>query len=114
LDERERVCEEKRVELGVSDELAALTDLTGAMLVMLGEKDVRTLDDLGDLASDELIEIVGASNMDETKANALIMAARAHWFDDEDGAAPTEEASPTEESSSVEEPVVDANEGDDT
>ena len=30
------------------------------MLVALGEKGVKTLDDLADLASDELIEIVGA------------------------------------------------------
>jgi N utilization substance protein A len=57
--------------------------LTPAMLVALGEKDVKTLDDLGDLASDELIEIVGAANMDEETANNVIMAARAHWFEDE-------------------------------
>ena len=35
------------------------------MLVALGEKGVKTLDDLADLASDELIEIVGAEAMDE-------------------------------------------------
>ena len=51
---------EKRVELGVTDEVAAIEVLTPAMLVALGEKDVKTLDDLADLASDELIEIVGA------------------------------------------------------
>ena len=74
---------EKRVELGVSDEIAAIEVLTPAMLVALGEKDVKTLDDLADLASDELIEIVGADNMDEATANDVIMAARAHWFDGE-------------------------------
>jgi transcription termination/antitermination protein NusA len=73
---------EKRVELGVSDEIAAIEALTPAMLVALGEKGVKTLDDLGDLASDELIEIVGADNMDEAAANDVIMAARAHWFVD--------------------------------
>jgi N utilization substance protein A len=52
------------------------------MLVALGEKEVKTLDDLADLASDELIEIVGADNMDEATANDVIMAARAHWFAD--------------------------------
>ena len=51
------------------------------MLVALGEKGVKTLDDLADLASDELIEIVGADSMDEETANEVIMAARAHWFD---------------------------------
>jgi transcription termination/antitermination protein NusA len=73
---------EKRVELGVSDEIAAIEVLTPAMLVALGEKEVKTLDDLADLASDELIEIVGADAMDEATANDVIMAARAHWFDE--------------------------------
>jgi N utilization substance protein A len=70
------------VELGVADDVAAIEVLTPAMLVALGEKDVKTLDDLADLASDELIEIVGADNMDEETANNVIMAARAHWFED--------------------------------
>jgi N utilization substance protein A len=85
---------EKRVELGVTDEIAAIEVLTPAMLVALGEKEVKTLDDLADLASDELIEIVGAENMDEATANDVIMAARAHWFADEATAAePAQEAS---------------------
>jgi N utilization substance protein A len=53
------------------------------MLVMLGEKGVKTLDDLGDLAGDELIEIVGKDAMDEETANATIMKAREHWFAEE-------------------------------
>jgi transcription termination/antitermination protein NusA len=77
---------ERRRELGVADEVAAIEGLTPAMLVALGEKEVRTLDDLADLASDELIEIVGAEALDEATANAIIMAARAHWFADEAGA----------------------------
>ena len=48
------------IELGVEDDVAAIDLLTPAMLVALGEKGVKTLDDLGDLASDELIEIVGS------------------------------------------------------
>jgi N utilization substance protein A len=78
--ENERL-EGRRQELGVEDSLAALEGMTPAMLVALGEKGVKTLDDLADLASDELIEIVGADNMDEETANAVIMAARAHWFE---------------------------------
>jgi N utilization substance protein A len=72
---------EERVKLGVSDDIAAIEVLTPAMLVALGEKGVKTLDDLADLASDELQEIVGAEAMDEETANAVIMAARAHWFE---------------------------------
>jgi N utilization substance protein A len=87
---RDNELNDRRVELGVTDDVAAIEVLTPAMLVALGEKDVKTLDDLADLASDELIEIVGAENMDEETANNVIMAARAHWF--EEGAAAPEEA----------------------
>ena len=76
---------QKRRELGVTDDIASLEVLTPAMLVALGEKGVKSLDDLADLASDELIEIVGADQMGEEVANEVIMAARAHWFDDEVG-----------------------------
>ena len=74
----------KRVTLGVSDDVASIEVLSPAMLVALGEKGVKTLDDLADLASDELVEIVGATAMDEATANEVIMAARAHWFTDEE------------------------------
>ena len=89
LTRRDNELTEKRIGLGVSDDIAAIEVLTPAMLVALGEKDVKSLDDLGDLASDELIEIVGADKMDEATANDVIMAARAHWFD---GEAPSEAA----------------------
>ena len=78
---RDSELSEKRVALGVSDDVASIETLTPAMLVALGEKGVKTLDDLADLASDELIEIVGAEAMDEATANDVIMAARAHWFE---------------------------------
>ena len=48
---------------------------------------MKSLDDLADLASDELIEILGADAMDEDTANAVIMAAREHWFAADDGSA---------------------------
>src|SRR6201990_2150166 len=92
LAQRDNELNDKRVELGVTDDIAAIEVLTPQMLVALGEKGVKTLDDLGDLASDELIEIVGADNMDETTANDVIMAARAHWFDGEAEPAATPEA----------------------
>jgi N utilization substance protein A len=77
----------RRVELGVEDTLAELEGVTPAMLAALGEKGIKTLDDLADLAGDELIEIVAPiSPLAEDEANKIIMAARAHWF--EDGAAP--------------------------
>ena len=91
LGRRDEEMNEKRVALGVSDDIAGIEVLTPQMLVQLGEKGVKTLDDLADLAGDELIEIVGADTMDEDTANQIIMDARAHWFD---GDAPAPEATP--------------------
>jgi N utilization substance protein A len=88
LQKRDNELNERRAALGVSDDVAAIETLTPAMLVALGEKGVKSLDDLADLASDELIEIVGADNMDEATANDIIMSARAHWFEGEEGGTP--------------------------
>ncbi len=72
----------KIAELKIADDLKNFDGLTSEMLVKLGEKEVKTLDDFADLAGDELIEIVGdALSLDE--ANALIMKAREHWFADD-------------------------------
>ena len=77
---------ERRIELGVSDEVAAIDGLDPAILVALGENEIKTLDDLGDLAGDELIEILGDLAPSIEEANAVIMVARAHWFDEEEPA----------------------------
>ncbi len=88
LERRDREYEDRRLELGVADDLAALDGLTPGMLVALGEKGIKTLDDFADLAGDELLELLGASEksgaaLDPETANALIMQARAHWFEDQ-------------------------------
>jgi N utilization substance protein A len=76
-------------ELGVSDDLTTLDGLTPGMLVTLGEKGIKTLDDFADLAGDELLEILAASDkggveLELDTANEMIMATRAKlgWFDD--------------------------------
>ncbi|MCB8879182.1 transcription termination/antitermination protein NusA [Acidisoma cellulosilytica] len=84
---RDRELEDKRVELGVTDDVASFEIFSAQTLVALGEKGVKTLDDLADLASDELIEIVGAS-LDEETANEIIMQARAHWFAEDGSSEP--------------------------
>jgi N utilization substance protein A len=77
----------KRRELGVSDEVAAINGLTPAMLAALGEKGVKSLDDLADLAADELTDekdgILKEFDLSIEDANKIIMAARAHWFEGE-------------------------------
>ncbi len=100
-EEEERLAGLRR-ELGVDDDLAALAGLSPAMVVTLGEAGVKTLDDLGDLATDELNDpgnregdgrgILAEYGLDEDQANAIIMAARAHWFDDEEEPGAAEEA----------------------
>jgi transcription termination/antitermination protein NusA len=81
LKEQNERFETRRKELGVSDEIAAINGMTPALLVAVGEKGVKSLDDLADLAADELIEMAGASfKLEEGEANDIIMAARAHWF----------------------------------
>jgi N utilization substance protein A len=84
---RDEELTKRRRELGVADDLAGIEGLTPAMLVALGEKDVKTRDDLADLASDELIEIVPQGSLTAERANEIIMAARAHWFGEDDKAA---------------------------
>ncbi len=106
LDRREAANREERTALGVEDDLAAMPHLTEAMLVTLGKAGIRTLDDLADLATDELVEkkrieprrrnedapkrpehkggILSAYNLSDEQGNEIIMAARAHWFEDEE------------------------------
>lgn len=87
----------RRVELGVDDRVAGIEALTPAMQVALGEAGVKSLDDLADLAADELIEIVGDGALDEEAAGEIVMAARAHWFADDPPPPETPEAPPPED-----------------
>jgi transcription termination/antitermination protein NusA len=66
---------------------------------------VKSLDDLADLAADELVELLPEAQLTEAEAGDLIMAARAHWFGDEQaegeevgeaGAPPDAEVAPAE------------------
>ncbi|MBO0332582.1 transcription termination/antitermination protein NusA [Sneathiella sp. CAU 1612] len=79
--------EKKRQEMGVSDDIVNLQLLTPAMIVALGEAGVKELDDLADLAGDELISpedgILREFGLTADEANQIVMAARAHWFEDE-------------------------------
>jgi len=103
LDRREAAAREERRALGVEDALAEMPHLTEAMLVTLGKAGIKTLDDLADLATDELIAkkrvdqrrrrsetsedkggILAEYGLSEEQGNETIMAARAHWFEGEE------------------------------
>jgi len=78
---------QQQTELGLSDDLVSFDGLSTDQIIKLGQSGVKTLDDLADLAGDELIEILGEKSLSANDANALIMKAREHWFADEDQSA---------------------------
>jgi len=101
----------KRRELGVADELAKVPEMTTALMVLLGEAGIKTVEDLADCATDDLfgwterkkdkegesIRHKGAldgSGLSRAEVEALIMAARveAGWISAEDLAQPEAEA----------------------
>ena len=86
LEQRDAGYQQRRVDLGVAEEVATVPGLKPAMLVALGENGVKTLDDLADLAADELLEIVSPGSLTLDRANEIIMAARAHWFETDETA----------------------------
>lgn len=83
LDAKQKELEAKTGALGMQADLLAFDGLDASTLIKLGENGVKSLDDLADLATDELVEILGANVMTNKDAEALIMRARAHWFADE-------------------------------
>ncbi|KQN05303.1 MULTISPECIES: transcription termination factor NusA [unclassified Sphingomonas] len=113
IERREQAAREERTTLGVEDDLAELPYLTEAMLVTLGKAGIKTLDDLADLATDELVEkkkaeprrrgddapkreapkggILAEYGLSDEQGNEIIMAARAHWFADDAAPAETSE-----------------------
>jgi len=71
---------------GAVTELRDLDGMSAELLAKLAENGVHILDDLADLAVDELTDITGQSADD---AKSLIMKARAHWFTND---APSQES----------------------
>jgi len=103
IEEQNKKLMAKLSDLGVSEDLlsADIEGLEVEIIVKLGENSIKTRDDLADLASDELIDILGVGVLSMEQADAMIMAARAHWFDHEE----TEAEDDIPDSSSEEETV---------
>ena len=75
----EAIVTEEKLE-GVSDDLLELEGMDKSLASKLASHDIRTRDNLADLAVDELVEL---TNIDAERASALITTARAHWFEEE-------------------------------
>jgi N utilization substance protein A len=97
----------------VEDALTTVPGVTAKMLVKFGENNVKTVEDLADLATDDLVGwverkdgetvkhpgILDANEISREDAEALIMQARvvAGWITEADLAKPSEEAEASEE-----------------
>ncbi|WP_072394707.1 transcription termination factor NusA [Hyphomicrobium sp. CS1GBMeth3] len=105
----------RRRELGVSDELTKVEGVTTAMLVAFGENGIKTLEDLADCATDDLVGwterskdkdvepvrhkgVLEGFELGRKEAEDLIMAARvlAGWITAEDLQPAAEEGAETE------------------
>ncbi len=110
LDRLEAERDQKRRELGVADELAEVPGVTTAMMIAFGENGIKTVEDLADCATDDLIGWVERrkdrdsepvrhagvlDGFDATREDAenLIMSARVHagWIDPADLLPPEED-----------------------
>jgi N utilization substance protein A len=111
LEAKEQEAENKRKELGVADELTEIEGLTAAMLVALGNNDVKSVEDLAGCATDDLIGwyetvdgerkrmsgLLDGFDLVADEANEIIMKARikAGWITEDD--LQEQESEPAEE-----------------
>ena len=72
----EAIAKEEKVEAAAEDMLM-MDGMDAATAHLLASKGVTTMDDLAELAVDELVDL---TSMDVERAKALIMTARAPWF----------------------------------
>jgi N utilization substance protein A len=112
LDQQEAELDARRRELGVEDALKEVPGITTAVLVKLGENDLKTVEDLAGCATDDLAGWSERKDGEVTKfpgaldwldvsrdeAEALIMQARvkAGWIKEEDLLPPPVEEAPAE------------------
>ena len=71
---------EKLKSAGVEEYLLNHTVLNTAQLLKLKENAIITRDQLADLSSDELIDIL--TDLEKNKADQIILESREHWFKD--------------------------------
>jgi len=75
----EAIAQEERVQ--TARDLLEIQGMDASLVAKLAENNITTLDDLAELAADELAGLTGLS---EETASDMIMQARAHWFEDDE------------------------------
>jgi len=115
LEKQEAERDARRQELGVSDDLIRVAGVTTSMLVAFGEHGIKSLEDLADCATDDLIGwterrkekdsepvrhkgVLEGFEIGRKEAEDMILSARvlAGWITEEDIAGPAEETSDEE------------------
>lgn len=113
LEQQERELDERRAALGMEEKLLDIPGLDKKMIVALGEKGVKTVEDLADMATDELIGwterkednvtrhegALSDFNISKEEGEQLILQARvaAGWLKPEDILPPEPETAETAE-----------------
>ena len=76
--------EKKLKSSGIDSKLYEFSHLSKFDILTLVENDIKTLDDLADLDSEELFTLLGKKVFNnENEAGEIIMEARKHWFDED-------------------------------
>ena len=76
--------EEKLKNLEIDNDLYNFEQLSKSNILVLAENNIKKLDDLAELDSEELFNILGPTVfVNEDDAGAVIMKAREHWFAEE-------------------------------
>ncbi len=70
--------EEKLEDKKPAEDMLGLELMNDKLAYVLADKGIRTRDDLADLATDELLDLI---DMEADDASELIMEARQHWFE---------------------------------
>jgi transcription termination/antitermination protein NusA len=74
----EAIVKEEKIE-STTEDLLSLDGMDRDLAAKLADSKIFTRDELAELAVDELVDATG---VDEERAKVLIMAARAHWFEE--------------------------------
>lgn len=67
--------------LGIDQEVLELPILTKEMVIKLGENNIKSISDIADLSSDELVEILGEELITEEEAGSVVMISRKYIYD---------------------------------
>ena len=82
--EKERIFSSIK-DLELSEDLVSFSYLNPSQILKLGENGIKSRDDLAELDTFELIEKLDeGKELSEEEAGKIIMAAREHWFKDDE------------------------------